>query len=124
MSKFAAFLIILAITLSACGSSSSNKPSSLTGTWKSSDPPMVAHISHGKIEIDIVDEGDSSLYWKGTLDATASEGSKLVSKGDVKAMGESILGSQDATKEFVYKDGKLTYRFTIMGTTKIVKLER
>lgn len=114
--------VLLATSLSACGGASSD--SSLTGTWKSDSPQMVAHISNNQIQIDMVADGSSALYWKGTLPSSVSSGSTVISVGDTAAMEDSLLGSQYASKKFVYKDGKLTFPFSILGMTSTVKLEK
>lgn len=120
--KFAAFFVVLAMSLSACGGTSSAR--SLSGTWTSYHPHMVAHIRKGKIRIDFVDSGERSLYWKGTFNVNAHPGSTQISKGDTKAMDKSILGSLDSTKKFTYANGQLSFRFTILGTTKTIYLKR
>lgn len=119
--KFAV-LVVLALSLSACGGTSST--GSLNGTWKSDSPSMTAHISNNTIEIDMTGGDSSALYWKGTMPSSTADGAELLSNGDTKAMDNSMLGSQDASKRFVYKDGKLTFTFGILGTTRTVELER
>lgn len=116
--------LVLTLALSACGGSSSTGPSSLSGTWKSDSPSMTAHISNNQIEIDIVSDGSSALYWKGTMPQTASDGSQFVSAGDTKAMDSALLASTLHTKKFTYKDGKLIFQWSILGTTRTVELEQ
>lgn len=116
--KFAAFFVVLATALCACGNSSAK---SLNGTWHDSTNSFVAQITQNKVRIDIVDEGDATLYWKGTFRSYASSGT-IVSKGDVKAMDKSILGSLDKTKRFTYANGRLSFRFSILGQTRTIKL--
>lgn len=139
-SKLMVFLIILTMSISACGSDSkkpettsvehtASAPVSLDGTWTSDDPQMVAHISNDKILINLtLDEETTGLYWKGSLDTSIIENetvdAMLYSKGDTQAMEASLMGSQDSAKKFLYKDGKLSFKFTILGTTQTVHLER
>jgi hypothetical protein len=129
--KFVAFFaIILAMSLSACGDSSSSKPvapakpQSMTGTWQSTNPPMTAHISNGQIEINVIENDPDGLYWKGTFDTSIADGSTFVSKGDTAAMGASMMGSEDSTKSFTYQNGELSYTFGMRGKTYSVHLKR
>lgn len=127
MKFIVAISVILMLVFSACGSSSTDsKPVSIAGTWQSTNdnPPMIAHIFNGKIVIDIADEGGSALYWAGTLDLSAANGDKLTSHGDVKAMGDSITGSEDKTKVFTYSNGNISFKFGFAGKTYDVKLKK
>lgn len=118
-------LIILAMTLVACGDSADPAPKSLTGTWKSGDPELVAHISEDSIKIDIELDGSShGLYWKGSFPSTAEDGDTLTSVADTEALDASIFGSGSDTKEFSYEDGKLVFSFSMFGITQDVSLER
>lgn len=120
-SAVGAFIVaVFVVTALACGGSSSAQIN-LSGTWKSSDLPMVAHISNNSIEIDVVDNGDNTLYWKGTFDAT--KGSQT-SQGDTKAMSKSILGSNSSTKQFNYTGNEISYKFSILGHARTVYLKR
>lgn len=47
---------------------------------------------------------------------------KWTSQGDTAAMQASLLGSQDATKDFTYtKADGVSWETTAMGTTTVVK---
>lgn len=106
------------------------QPANLVGTWKqtnsnSTDTWMEAEITADTITIQWVsDDGDTkSLYWKGTYTAPDKAGDwKWTSQGDTAAMQASLLGSQDATKDFTYTetDG-VSWETTAMGTTVTVK---
>ena len=86
------------------------QPADLTGTWKqtnsgSTDSWMEAEITADTITVQWVsDNGDTkSLYWKGSYNAPDKAGDwKWTSQGDTAAMQASLLGSQDATKDFTY----------------------
>lgn len=122
-SKFAVLLIaLIALSLSACGGSSSTGPASLNGTWKSDSPSFTAHISNNQIEIDMTGDGSSALYWKGTMPSSMANGAKTLSVADKQALDAALMGSGDDTKQFIYKDGKLQFPFRILGTTQTVEL--
>lgn len=106
------------------------QPADLTGTWKqtnsgSTDSWMEAEITADTITVQWVsDNGDTkSLYWKGTYSAPDKAGDwKWTSQGDTAAMQASLLGSQDATKDFTYtKADGVSWETTAMGTTTVVK---
>ena len=106
------------------------QPADLTGTWKqtnsgSDDSWMEAEITADTITIQWVsDNGDTkSLYWKGSYNAPDKAGDwKWTSQGDTAAMQASLLGSQDATKDFTYtKADGVSWETTAMGTTTVVK---
>lgn len=129
MKKFIIASIAALVFLTGCGepsqleSSKAVSSASLAGTWTGDEPPMVAHIVNNKIQIDIVDEESASLYWVGTFDPSTTDGNQ-VSQGNTEAMDSALLGSQDSTKQFQYKDGKLSFKFSMMGTTRTVNLVR
>jgi hypothetical protein len=41
-----------------------------------------------------------------------------------KALAGSLFGSSEKTKKFTYKDGELTYEFSMMGVESIVHMSR
>ena len=106
------------------------QPADLTGTWKqtnsgSTDSWMEAEITADTITVQWVsDNGDTkSLYWKGSYNAPDKAGDwKWTSQGDTAAMQASLLGSQDATKDFTYtKADGVSWETTAIGTTTVVK---
>jgi hypothetical protein len=117
-----AFIVAVFVVVAVL-SSGGNAQSNLDGTWKSSDLPMVAHISNNTIEIDVVDGGETDLYWKGTFDSTASDGTQT-SFPDKTALSHSMLGSLANSKKFTLKDGELSYMFSILGHARTVYLKR
>ncbi len=118
----------MALSLVACGE---KKTDDLTGTWKSDgsgDSYQEATITDDTITINWVsDEGKTtSLYWVGTYtkpDAPTDEHS-WTSKGDTEQMSTSLMASQDASKDFTYKDGKISYSASALGTTTTVELTK
>jgi hypothetical protein len=124
-------LLLAVVVLSACGSGSSEPTKTATsfswdGTWETDPAFMEATIQGPLIEISIVTDDSTSLYWKGSWPdkAKASDGAKLESKADVEALEASLMGSMDESKTFTYVDGKLEFKFRMLGTTKTVRLKR
>lgn len=96
-----------------------------TYTFEKDTLKFTATVEGDQIEVVMnIDDTTEGLYWVGTFPATAQDGQKIVSKADVEKLSASMLGSQDKTKQFVYKDGALTFKFTMMGITTNVKLEK
>jgi hypothetical protein len=116
-------LLLAPFLISACGSDSAPtseaKPASLNGTWKAEG--LEAVIADNRIEINIVDEDTRSLYWKGTFPAG---GATVTSAADTEALSASMLGSQDSTKDFTVKDDEITFKMSMLGTTKTIRLKR
>ena len=104
------------------------QPADLTGTWKqtnSNDPNsyMEATISGDTIEVNWIGTNTKSLYWKGTYQAPTKAGDwKWISQGDTETMAQSLLASQDATKNFTYSEANgVSWETTARGTTITVK---
>lgn len=115
-------VVLLTVGLFACGDASA---SSLVGTWRSSNPPMRAHVSHGHIRIVFVDDtGASDLYWKGTFLNRARNGDKFVSIGDTEAMSESFFGSYAKIKRFTYRNGRLSFKLWFFDIVHTVILKQ
>jgi len=142
MKKIVATLIVaLAVVwaLSSCGSSTKSSSGSkdlsaqsvvntidaakdLSGTWKADG--FTAKIANGVITIDIVgDDQSSGLYWKGTFPAQVTT-STISSQANKKALQWAILGSDEKTKTFTYKDNKLSFKFSMMGVSGMIDLTR
>ncbi|QGN58859.1 hypothetical protein [Nostocoides sp. HKS02] len=126
MRKFIAVLtalLVLPFALSACGPTNSpvkaEKAVSLNGTWKADG--LEAVIAENSVEIHIVDKDTSSLYWKGTF-PTGSD--TVTSVADKEALSSSMLGSQDAEKVFTIKDNEITFKMSMLGTTKTIHLKK
>lgn len=133
--------LCLAGTMGACESSSGSpkenassqeaekEPLDLTGTWtqeNASDSYQEAVITDDTIEIYWISESESmrSVYWSGTYTAPSDDAPEYswTSEGYSEKMDMALLASQDDTKEFTYKDGKISYEVSMMGTTKTVDL--
>lgn len=118
-----AALVVLPFALSACGPVDSSAKAAdvqtLNGTWKADG--FEAVVTDNNIEVNIVEGDTSSLYWKGTFPADSD---KVVSQADTEALSQSMLGSQDSTKEFTVKGDQIDFKITIMGTSKVVHLKK
>jgi hypothetical protein len=91
------------------------------GTWQSSDGTFIAHIKDDKIVMDLRVDDISGLYWEGTF---KSKTNRITSKANRKVLNEALFGSEDRTKLFVYRAGRLHFPFSIQGVTKIISLRR
>ena len=109
------------------------KAPDLTGKWKQSNPNseksyQQATITADKVTVEWVTDGgnSTSIYWVGTFAAPtdASEPYTWISQRDVEATQSAILASSDATKEFTYKDGMISYKVSALGTTTTVNLKK
>lgn len=122
--------------LTACGSDDSKAPKSFVGDWyqtNSSDNGvyMTASVSaNDSIQITMKTRDSSAVYWMGSFQVSnkkTSDSFKLESKADPDAqkwMASSIFGSQDKSKMFEYKNGDISYKFTMLGVTKTVHLSK
>ncbi|QAY17165.1 hypothetical protein SEA_MADAMATO_47 [Streptomyces phage Madamato] len=108
--------------------------STLVGDWEQSNTEetgvrMSASVnSDDSIQIRMLSRDSSGIYWMGSFqisDKSPDDAFKIESKADPDAqkwMRESIFGSQDTTKIFAYKNGEISYDFTMMGVTSTVRL--
>lgn len=127
----AAFLTLSPIGAGATDSKpADDKPVNFIGTWHqvkgNPDFVMTAEISFGSIQINMKTRDGSNVYWMGTFDTdmTDIKHFTMISTGDQDAMANMIFASQDPTKKFTYRDGTLSFDFTIMGTTTTVHLSK
>lgn len=114
-------------------SSRSSEPVNLDGEWEQANKNsetsyQSATITGNTIEIYWIDtEGETkSLYWAGTVDVASIQGEDFSweSKNDTSKTSGALLASVDATKQFTYKNGQISYEASIMGTTMTVRLEK
>lgn len=148
-------VIGMILSLSACGSSTSNEstgtssqPASsaevaeptpaptpepapdLTGVWTqvdASDSYQQATIQGDTIEINwISSDGTSALYWAGSFTAPedSAEPYSWISNNDTSKTSGALLASGDATKEFTYENGTISYEVSMMGVTTTLQLEK
>ena len=105
------------------------EPTDLTGVWASENKDgsyQEATITDDSIEINwISDDGATkSVYWSGTYTAPTEfvEEYSWTSDRNKEKTDSALLASTDDTKEFTYKNGKISYEVSAMGTTSTVEL--
>jgi hypothetical protein len=103
----------------------------LTGTtWvaEANATTFSATILENDIEILWRNDASSALYWKGTfptpVNAHLGDTFSVLSVGNKEAMEQSLLGSLDDTKTFVYENRKFSFKMTVAGVTTTVYLEK
>jgi len=105
----------------------------LTGSWKQSNPSseksyQQATVTANKVTIEWVSDGGNttSTYWVGTFTGptSANEPYTWTSTRDVEATKSALLASSDATKEFKYEGGTISYKVSALGTTTTVNLKK
>lgn len=121
-------------TLPSVGSSSIQSPTeppNLLGDWKQSnsaskDDAMIATISGDIIEIYWSSPDSQSLYWSGSFVAPTEPGNEYswTSNNDHEKTDSAILASSDDTKEFIYKNGELSFSASATGTTMTVRMKK
>lgn len=127
--------IIMVMTLIGCGTNGkqSNDASAvsenldLTGLWvqeDKNDSYMTAIIKDNSIGVFFILDGDETpwTYWVGTYIAPDTDKDSYSWTSESTYGGDGLLASQDSTKEFNYKNGKLQYEVTIEGDTKTFSL--
>lgn len=109
------------------------KPPVLSGSWKQENSAsktsyQQATITADKMTIEWVSDGGNttSTYWVGTYKAPtdAKEPYAWTSTRDVEAARSALLASSDATKDFTYEGGAISYKVSALGTTTTVKLKK
>lgn len=139
--------LIVVVTLTGCSEKNTTKsgeannssnetktvePLNLYGEWKqtnseSDEDYQEATISEdGTITINWVTEDTKSLYWAGSFEAPTNETKSYswTSNNDTSKTDGAMLASSDATKDFKYENGVLSYEASAMGVTKTIKMEK
>ncbi|MDP9694419.1 UNVERIFIED_ORG: putative lipoprotein NlpE involved in copper resistance [Arthrobacter globiformis] len=148
MKKIIAPVALVAIlALTGCGGADNTSPAAvdskaaqeapkvpdLAGAWKQSNSNseksyQQATITADKITIEWVTDGGNttSIYWVGTFKAptSATEPYTWTSQRDVAATKSALLASSDATKEFKYEGGAISFKVSALGTTTTVNLKK
>jgi len=100
------------------------------GPWQAhlNDATLNAVISGDGIEIHWVTSQTDAIYWKGTfpIPQHVTHGSVLTitSVADTAALENSLLASQNKTKDFTFDNGTLKFQMTVMSVTQVVTLEQ
>lgn len=124
-----AAVMAMAFALAGCASQP-EEPADLTGAWKSqgnNGSYQEATIDDNTITINWVSDGGKtkSLYWAGTYTAPTESGDyEWTSENDISKTQSALLASSDETKDFAYKDGKISYEVSAMGATTTMELEK
>lgn len=107
------------------------EPLNLSGTWvqinsESEDSYQQAVIEDDYMTINWVNPDSEALYWAGTFVAPTEPGDSYAwsSENDTEKTGTALLASSDATKDFTYANGRISYELTAMGVTMTVEMER
>lgn len=107
------------------------EPTDLTGTWASKENDgsyQEVIITENTIEINWVSDGGKtkSIYWIGTYEAPTDSTDKYswTSERDKEKTDSALLAPQDDTKDFTYKDKKISYDVSVMGTTSAMELSQ
>jgi hypothetical protein len=109
---------------------SKDTPINLDGNWASestSGTNMTASIEGDQISLYWRNaDGSSSLYWAGTFITSlpSKEPFSCTAMMNVQEIATSPFASKDATKEFTYLDGKLSFQVTTMGIPVTFRLHR
>lgn len=107
------------------------EPIDLTGLWVQEESDnktyMAATIREdGKIGVFFVLEGDDTpwTYWVGTYEVPADGKDEFSWVSENTYDGNGLMASSDDTKEFTYKDDKISYPITIQGQSGTLTLVR
>lgn len=119
-------IALVCVFVFSSGSSASQNTTvvNLNGTWHQSlndttKVDMTADVTNGHIEIMMSSTAIDGLYWSGSFDSNVISNSyNVVSVSDQQGL------SQDKTKIFTYKNGVLSYEFTMLGQSQTVHLSQ
>lgn len=109
-----------------------NNPSSLIGNWHQTNGQdtgtgFTAEISAGGIQINYpMRDGSGGIFWLGTFDGThVAEGSFVIkSLPDQDALANDILASTEKIKSFTYKNGDMSFDFSVMKVHTTVHMSK
>lgn len=126
---FAFWILLIAILIVAmlflitgCSSkASSDQPTSSVGAYVNKEETIKANVTEDMIEIFLVADGSSALYWDGTWDPKKEA---VTSTADREALDSSLFGSQDDSKKFKVTKNGIGFEMSMMGVTKSVVLRR
>lgn len=128
--------IVIVISLFASGIFSSSPakaqtPTTMAGHWHqtSNDIPntkMSADITGDNIRIYLTLGGATGVFWDGTFKSPKSmkKPFEVMSQGNQDVLDASLYGSSEKVKLFSYKNGVLTYQFSIMDTSTMINMAK
>jgi hypothetical protein len=127
--KFLALLSLL-FFVTACGNAHETPkaatPTDLIGHWHQTkgmhDETMDADITSDTIRIHLTMGDSTGVYWIGSFDPNRAISGAVISLGDTDAMSTQLYASNEKTKTFTYKNGDLSYEFSIMGISSTIHL--
>jgi hypothetical protein len=101
----------------------------LTGSWKQENATdassMEATVTGDAITVNWHMGDTTAVYWQGTFTPPTAGGDYTwTSAADTVALSQSLLGSQDPTKDFAYENGQITFDVTSMGVTTHVRMNK
>ena len=109
-------------------------PKTLVGNWYQEGPGfdgviMNAEISPGSIQVNMTMRDTHGIYWMGSFNTYhhTSETFRVTSMVDPdgkKILDKSLFGSSETTKNFSYKNGVLTFKFTMLGMSADIHLTK
>lgn len=87
---------------------------------------MTAQIRDNEIRVDWNGEDINGVYWQGSWPSTINPdgGDEILSAANQAVLDNSILGSQDANKTFVYENETLKFNLTVRGITTTIKMQK
>lgn len=118
-------IVVLCLIGAGFGRSTTEKGiANLNGSWHQTSQDntpvnMIADIENNHIQIMMSGNSVDLLYWSGTFDTYNRTGSFHV----ISTATEAAL-SQATSKTFVYKDGELSYDFTMLGKNYTIHMAR
>ena len=132
MKKVLSILLVLILGLGlfvGCGQKA--EPLNLNGEWQSEDFKAVIENDYITIEWNNEDTQTTALYWAGSVDVPkdimSNEEYKWTSKNNTEKTSSAILASPAETKDFTYKNGTITFKYSAMGvdsTANLTKVEK
>jgi hypothetical protein len=105
-------------------------PESFNGKWhqtKGMDGIVMDAVVTGEsiqINMTFTKNDTTGVFWMGSFDSAQATSGLMYSLGDQDAMKNMIFASNETTKTFNYKDGDLSFGFSIMGAKTTVHLSR
>lgn len=125
LSMAAVLFMALLLIKPTAANTSMRYPVDLSGTWHQttadhSKMNMVAEITDDHIQITMYMNDFHGLYWDGSFDTSKSTTNSF----KITSVSEEQVLSQDKTKIFTYKNGELSYQFTMLGQTNTVHLSK